>query len=133
MSYRRLVPIFVLVPLCGAMLSSCSAFERWFNGRPVHDIERDETLGIIYNKDWNQAYQDNSAYYNNTHGRLNIHKGPGKDYNVIGYVTKNEGGFIRNCNYDLQWCLMEFGGEPPTGWVEVKYFALGAVDYKGID
>lgn len=106
-------------------LSACS-----FRTIPVYEIEQDKETGIIYNKEWKEKFSDDMAYYNSTRGKLNVRSGPGADFSVIAYLKPNEGGFIQQCNFDLEWCFFDFGGAPESGWVSMQFLEKGEIEYK---
>jgi len=116
---RFIVLTILVVPL---FLSACS-------GKTRYDIKTDKKTGIIFNEEWDEVYDEKLTYYNQNRSPLNIRKGPGNDFDVIGYLKPEEGGFVRNCNFDLSTCYMEFGGSPPSGWVNMQLMTQGDVEY----
>lgn len=102
---------------------SCSNIVRY-------DIKTDKKTGIIYNEEWDRVFDEKTAYYNKNLSPLNIRKGPSDDYKVIGYLKPDEGGFVRNCNFDLTACYMDFGGLPESGWVNMMLMTSGDIEYR---
>jgi uncharacterized protein YraI len=95
-----------------------------------YDVRADKETGIIYNEEWDEVFDEKLAYYNKNRGPLNIRKGPGDDFDVIAYLKPGEGGFVRDCNFDLTACYMEFGGSPESGWVNMELMTQGEIEYK---
>lgn len=104
-------------------LTACS-------GKTRYDVSVDKETGIIYNEDWDEVFDEKTAYYNESAGLLNIRTGPGSDYRVVAYMKPQEGGFIRNCSFDLKWCMIDFGGQPKSGWVDMRFLTEGEIEYK---
>ncbi|HPD83385.1 MAG: hypothetical protein R3D88_04645 [Alphaproteobacteria bacterium] len=96
----------------------------------IYEVEESEEDGIIYNTEWQSHYDPATAYYNSTQDILNIYEGPGAGYQVIAYAKPREGGFVENCNFDLQYCYINFGGKPKSGWVDMRYLKQGQIEYR---
>lgn len=119
------VLITFMMLIAALMLSACSG-----DKQVTYNIEEDKETGLIYNTEWQTAFNADNAYYNNTNGLLNIRTGPSDEYKVVAYLKPREGGFIKNCDYDLQWCELNFGGKPQSGWVNMAYLKEGDIEYK---
>lgn len=108
------------------LLASCG----FFNKTIRYDVRTDKKTGIIYNEEWDKVFDAKNAYYNKTDGLLNVRRGPGDDYQVTAYLKQHAGGFVRDCNFDLTYCYIDFGGAPKSGWVEMKFLTEGEIEYK---
>lgn len=113
-----------LIAFFSISVASCS-----LSDEVTYNVKEDKETGIVYNQDWNSVYDSENAYYNNTNGLVNVRKGPGRDYKVSGYLKPQEGGFIKQCSFDLKFCFLTFGASPEAGWVEMKYLKEGKVEY----
>lgn len=115
--------VLILAPLLALTLTACS-------GKTRYDVRTDKDTGIIYNEEWDDVFDEKTAYYNKNRSPLNIRKGPGDDYSVLAYLKPDEGGFVRDCNFDLTTCYMDFGGSPESGWVNMALMSQGGIEYK---
>lgn len=51
-------------------------------------------------------------------GNLNIRRGPGTEYNVVGFLTRGSRAAVLGKNEDGDWLYLEIPGKPGTfGWV----------------
>jgi hypothetical protein len=126
MNFKFLRPVSVVVLLLGVfLLGACSSDER-----VIYSIKKDEETGILYNVDWQDHLDAKSAYYNDTNGLVNVRSGPADTHKVSAYLKQDVGGFIEKCNFDLQYCYLDFGGKPESGWVNMTYMKAGTAAYK---
>lgn len=122
---KKIFDLKILPLLLVILVGACSS-----NHQITYNIEEDPETGILYNTDWKKHLDAENAYYNNTNGLVNVRAEQSNTGEVIAYVKPNEGGFIKNCNFDLQYCLINFGGKPETGWVNMAYLKEGEIEYK---
>ena len=108
------------------MLSGCDTLRR-IN---TYDVEEGLIEKTLLSDNWEDVYDEKNAYYSNANSPLNIHKGPNTSFGVVDYMKPTDGGFIQECNFDLQWCYLSFGSAPKEGWVEMRYLVKGAMDFK---
>ncbi|MBM7068748.1 hypothetical protein [Actibacterium sp. 188UL27-1] len=71
---------------------------------------------------WQNTYSPDVPYYNVTGAAVAAYGSPSAQGGVVGTVTANDGGFIRNCNATLDWCEISFGRLGETGWVDMRAF-----------
>lgn len=51
-----------------------------------------------------------------------MRKGPGRSYDVVGFVPAEERVEVKRCNYGGDWCEIDRNGR--TGWIAAKFLRL---------
>lgn len=73
------------------------------------------------NEQWQQHYSPEVAYYNTTNDSVSVYSEPGSSSSLIYKLAPNDGGFIKTCTQNFEWCKLQYGSTPQSGWVEMKY------------
>lgn len=71
--------------------------------------------------DWQSAFSPDVPYYNLSEESVTAFTEP-NGTEVAGTVAPGGGGFIETCNASLDWCLIPFGEDGESGWVEMEPF-----------
>ncbi len=74
------------------------------------------------NVDWQSTYAAEVPFYNLSDASVQAFTQPDPNSVVVGEVAPGGGGFIETCNASLDWCLIPFGGEGQSGWVDMQAF-----------
>lgn len=71
--------------------------------------------------DWQSAFSPDVPYYNLSEEPVMAYTEPNGS-EVAGTVAPGGGGFIETCNESLDWCLVPFGEDGESGWVDMSAF-----------
>ncbi|MFN3226720.1 MAG: hypothetical protein ACE360_10795 [Hyphomicrobiales bacterium] len=71
--------------------------------------------------DWQSAFSPDVPYYNLSEEPVTAYTEP-NGTEVAGTVAPGSGGFIETCNESLDWCLVPFGEDGESGWVDMSAF-----------
>ncbi|MEQ8658540.1 MAG: hypothetical protein RIC24_14660 [Hyphomicrobiales bacterium] len=71
--------------------------------------------------DWQSTFSPDVPYYNLSEAPVTAYTEP-NGIEVAGTVAPGGGGFIETCNEALDWCLIPFGDNDETGWVDMTAF-----------
>lgn len=72
--------------------------------------------------DWQSTYAAEVPFYNLSDAPVQAFTQPDPNSAAVGDVAPGSGGFIETCNATLDWCLIPFGEDGQTGWVDMQAF-----------
>jgi hypothetical protein len=71
---------------------------------------------------WQSTYAAEVPFYNLSDEPVTAYSQAAGMGDIIGTVEPGGGGFIETCNATLDWCLIPFGEEGQSGWVDMMPF-----------
>ncbi|MFK7792894.1 MAG: hypothetical protein AB8B88_09525 [Devosiaceae bacterium] len=83
---------------------------------------QDEVAAVTPDVDWQSTYAAEVPFYNLGEADVSAYSEAGGVGEVVGTVQPGAGGFIETCNATLDWCLIPFGEDGQSGWVNMAPF-----------
>ncbi len=71
---------------------------------------------------WQSTYSPEVPFYNLGDEPVPAYSEPAGLGELVGTVEPGAGGFIETCNVTLDWCLLPFGEDGLSGWVDMTAF-----------
>lgn len=87
----------------------------------AQDLAAAATEALTADVDWQSAFSPDVPYYNLSEAPVTAYT-EANGTEVAGTVAPGGGGFIETCNEALDWCLIPFGENGETGWVDMTAF-----------